>query len=134
MKLTRCGDAPTKPAPAENFSGTVWQNPIITAEAPARVVAVSVTFTPGGRTNWHEHPLGQTLYVTSGCGWYQTEGEARVTIRPGDVVWIPPGEKHWHGATDTTMMTHVAIAEFDAEAGTHNNWLEPVTDEQYLAG
>ena len=131
MKITRCGDAQSTPAPPDRFVGTVWQDPIVDAEAPARVHAVSVTFLPGGRTNWHTHPFGQTLRVVSGCGWFQTEGEARVVIRPGDTIWIPPHEKHWHGATDVTMMTHIAIQEKADDGPTV--WLEPVSDADYLA-
>ncbi|MBJ3775052.1 (R)-mandelonitrile lyase [Acuticoccus mangrovi] len=130
MKLIRCGEVPSKPAPKEHFTGTVWQDPINSAEAPGRAVAVSVTFLPGGRTNWHYHPYGQTLHVLSGAGWFQTEGEARVDIRAGDTVWIPSGEKHWHGATDATMMTHLAMQEREGDATS--TWLEPVTDDQYL--
>ncbi len=111
------------------FTGKVWQEPIVTAPEPARVRAVNVTFAPGARTNWHTHPLGQTLHVTSGegraCVW---GGEIQV-IRPGDTVWIPPGEKHWHGAGPETAIVHVAIHE--ALDGKHIDWLEPVTDEQY---
>ena len=91
-----------------------------------------IRFEAGARTNWHHHPLGQTLHVTAGCGWFRTKGEARVTIRAGDTVWIPPGEIHWHGATDTTTMTHIAIQERVGES--HGTWLEPVADEDYLAG
>lgn len=129
MELMRCGEVASVEAPRENFVGTVWQNPIHRPPTPARVVAVSVTFLPGGRTNWHHHPLGQTLHVTQGCGWFQTRGEARVTIRAGDTVWIAPGEEHWHGATSTTSMTHIAIQERDGEA--HATWLEPVADTDY---
>lgn len=129
MKLFRCGEVATVRANPDYFTGTVWQTPINRAEAPARVVALSVTFEPGARTNWHSHPLGQTLHVTYGAGWFQTEGEARVTICAGDTVWIPPGEKHWHGATDTTIMTHIAVQERDGDS--HATWMEPVTDEQY---
>lgn len=132
MRLFRCGEVASVQAPASWFTGTVWQNPIHRPEDPARVVAVSVTFLPAARTNWHHHPLGQTLHVTAGCGWFRTRGEARVAIRAGDTVWIPPGEIHWHGATDTTTMTHIAIQERDGES--HATWLEPVTDEDYLAG
>ena len=102
MKLVRCGEAPSARAPAQNFTGTVWQNPINRPPEPARAVSVWVTFEPGARTNCHTHPLGQTLHVTQGTGSFRTEGGERVTIRAGDTVWIPPGEKHWHGATDST--------------------------------
>jgi quercetin dioxygenase-like cupin family protein len=131
MKITRCGEAPFTQAPADKFVGTVWMDPMVDADAPARVHAASVTFMPGARTNWHWHPLGQTLRVISGLGWFQTEGQERVEIRPGDTIWIPPHEKHWHGATDTTMMTHIAIQEKGEEG--QSVWLEPVSDEDYLA-
>ncbi|WP_420393414.1 (R)-mandelonitrile lyase [Acuticoccus sp.] len=130
MKLMRCGETASIKAPESYFIGTVWQTPIHTAPDPARVAATLVSFMPGARTNWHHHPLGQTLFVTQGCGWFQTEGETRVEIRAGDTVWIPPGEKHWHGATDTTSMTHVAMHERDGDA--HVAWLEPVADADYL--
>ncbi|MEM0905919.1 MAG: cupin domain-containing protein [Pseudomonadota bacterium] len=131
MKISRAGETPSVRASSDWFTGVVWQNPIITAPAPARVGAALVTFLPGARTNWHHHPLGQTLYVTQGTGWFQTEGEDRIVIRAGDVIFIPPFEKHWHGATDTTTMSHVAMHERDGE--THVTWLEPVADEDYLA-
>lgn len=105
------------------------QDPIIEAPAPARIRAVTVTFEPGARTAWHTHPLGQTLVVTSGCGWAQTWGEPVQDIREGDVVWFAPGEKHWHGATATTAMTHIAIQE--ALDGKAAEWMEHVTDAQY---
>ena len=129
MHIHPAGSRPTRRAPAEHFTGTVWQDPIIAAEAPARIVAARVTFEPGARTNWHSHPLGQTLYVLSGIGRFQTKGEPVREIRPGDVVWIPPGEKHWHGATPTTAMTHIAIQEqLDGKAV---DWMEQVSSEQY---
>ncbi|WP_108659279.1 (R)-mandelonitrile lyase [Acuticoccus kandeliae] len=130
MKIVRSGEVPSVKASPQSFTGTVWQIPIIRAEDPARVGAAMVTFLPGARTNWHHHPLGQTLLVTSGLGWFQTEGQEKIEIRPGDTIWIPPGEKHWHGATDTVMMSHIAIHE--REGSDHVTWLEPVTDEQYL--
>lgn len=130
MKLVRCGEAPSARAPAQNFTGTVWQNPINRPPEPARAVSVWVTFEPGARTNWHTHPLGQTLHVTQGTGWFRTEGGERVTIRAGDTVWIPPGEKHWHGATDSTTMTHLAVQEREGEG--HATWMEPVSDADYL--
>jgi quercetin dioxygenase-like cupin family protein len=132
MKLVRCGEAASVRVPENYFTGTVWQNPIHRSEDPARTVALSVTFLPGARTNWHHHPFGQILHVISGCGWFQTKGEAKVIIRAGDTVSIPPGEVHWHGATDTTTMTHLAIQERDGEATA--TWLEPVADADYLAG
>ena len=104
-------------------------DPLFQAADPARVAGASVTFEPGARTAWHTHPLGQTLIVTSGCGWAQREGGPVEEIRPGDVVWFPPGEKHWHGATPTTAMTHIAIQEqLDGKAV---DWMEKVSDEQY---
>ncbi|TKT72490.1 cupin domain-containing protein [Afipia massiliensis] len=129
MKITPSGSVPTKRAPASYFTGTVWQDPVIETPAPARLNATRVTFEPGARTAWHTHPLGQTLYVLAGCGRVQTEGEPVREIHPGDVVWIPPGEKHWHGAAPTTMMTHLAMQE--SENGSFATWLEHVTDAQY---
>jgi quercetin dioxygenase-like cupin family protein len=102
------------------------------APAPSRVSCASVTFEPGARSAWHTHPLGQTLIVTAGCGWTQCEGEPIFEIRAGDVIWCPPGHKHWHGATPTTAMTHIAVQE--ALDGKNVNWMEKVTDEEYLAG
>jgi quercetin dioxygenase-like cupin family protein len=104
-------------------------DPLFQAPAPARVLAVNVTFEPGARTAWHTHPLGQTLIVTAGCGLVQSRGGPIQKIRPGDVIWCPPGEKHWHGATATTPMTHIAILEH--LDGKTVDWLEKVTDEQY---
>jgi quercetin dioxygenase-like cupin family protein len=129
MEIQRVGTQPSRPGPAEYFSGTVRIDPLVEAAAPARVRAASVTFEPGARTAWHTHPLGQTLVVTAGCGCAQRWGGPIEEIRPGDVVWFPPGEKHWHGATPTTAMTHVAIQEqLDGKAV---EWLEQVSDEQY---
>ena len=99
---------------------------------PSRVTGAIVTFQPGARTAWHSHPLGQTLIVTSGVGWTQCEGEERVEVRAGDVIWCPPGHKHWHGATSTTAMTHIAIQE--ALDGKNVEWMEKVSDEDYLNG
>ena len=129
MKITPSGSVPTKRAPASYFTGTVWQDPVIETPAPARLNATRVTFEPGARTAWHTHPVGQTLYVLAGSGRVQTEGEPVREIHPGDVVWIPPGEKHWHGAAPTTMMTHLAMQE--SENGSFATWLEHVTDAQY---
>ena len=129
MDIRRCGSVPSRRAPASAFTGTVWQDPIIEAEAPALLKSNLVTFTPGARTAWHTHPLGQTLYVTSGCGRIQSWGGPIQEIRAGDVVWIPPGEKHWHGAGPTTMMTHISMQE--GHGGVVVEWLEHVTDEQY---
>ena len=132
MKITPSGSVPTKRAPASYFTGTVYQDPVIEAPAPARLTATRVTFEPGARTAWHTHPLGQTLYVISGHGHVQTWGGPIRDIRAGDVVWIPPGEKHWHGATANNAMVHVAMQE--ALDGKHVEWLEHVTDAQYSGG
>jgi quercetin dioxygenase-like cupin family protein len=129
MKIHLAGSRPTRRAPKENFVGTVLQDPIITTEAPARLVVNRVSFEPGARTNWHTHPLGQTLYVLSGVGRFQTKGGTVHEIRPGDVIWIPPGEKHWHGGAPTTGMTHLAMQE--AADGNTANWMEPVTDAEF---
>ena len=129
MDIRRCGSVPSRPAPASAFTGKGWQVPIIQAAPPALLKSNLVTFEPGARTAWHTHPLGQTLYVTSGCGRIQSWGGPIQEIRAGDVVWIPPGEKHWHGAGPTTMMTHVSMQE--GHGGVVVEWLEHVTDEQY---
>lgn len=131
MILKRAGSQPSQRGPAEWFTGNVRLDPLHTAEAPARAGAASVTFEPGARTAWHTHPLGQILVVTSGCGWTQCDGEPIVEIRAGDVVFCPPGHKHWHGATSTTAMTHIAIQE--SLNGSPVTWMEHVTDEEYLA-
>jgi quercetin dioxygenase-like cupin family protein len=130
MQYFKAGSRPTKQAPASYFTGTVWQDPINEPPEPARARSAWVTFEPGARTAWHTHPLGQTLVVTSGVGRFQTKGQPVVTLKPGDVVWIPPGEKHWHGAAPDTGMVHLAIHE--ALDGSHINWMEHVTDEEYL--
>jgi quercetin dioxygenase-like cupin family protein len=132
MDIMAGGSRPTRQAPPDAFTGTVWQDPIVEAPAPARLRATLVAFTPGARTHWHTHPLGQTLYVTQGCGRAQVWGGPIRELRAGDVVWIPPGEKHWHGAAPATGMSHVAMQE--ALDGKHVEWLEAVTDEQYGAG
>jgi quercetin dioxygenase-like cupin family protein len=129
MDIHPAGSRPTRRAPSENFTGTVLQDPIVVAETPARLVANSVSFEPGARTAWHTHPLGQTLYVIAGLGRVQTKGGPIREIRPGDVVWIPPGEKHWHGASPTNAMTHLAMQE--SLDGSHATWMEKVTDEEY---
>jgi quercetin dioxygenase-like cupin family protein len=131
MKIMRSGSRPSSQGPAEWFTGTVRIDPLLQTEAPARAAGALVTFEPGGRTAWHTHPLGQTLIVTAGSGLVQHEGGAIAAIHPGDVVWFAPGEKHWHGATATTAMTHIAIQE--ALEGKAVDWLEHVTDEQYHA-
>ncbi|WP_372616932.1 cupin domain-containing protein [Falsiroseomonas sp.] len=129
MDIRRAGSRPSAKAPAEYFTGHVRLDPLVEAPDPARIVAVSVTFEPGARTAWHTHPLGQTVIVTAGLGWAQREGGPVEEIRPGDVVWFPPGEKHWHGATATTGMTHIAIQErLDGQTA---EWLEPVSEAQY---
>ena len=129
MEITRVGSQPSGKGPADWFTGTVRIDPLFQAKAPARAAGASVTFEPGARTAWHTHPLGQTLIVTAGCGWVQREGGPVEEVHPGDVVWFPPGEKHWHGATPTTAMTHIAIQE--ALDGKVVDWLEHVSDEQY---
>ena len=132
MQITRSGAQPSGKGPAEYFTGTVRIDPLFSAPDPARVAGASVTFEPGARTAWHTHPLGQTLIVTSGLGWVQREGGPVEEVQPGDVVWFPPGEKHWHGATATTAMTHIAIQE--RLGGKAVDWMEHVTDGQYRAG
>ena len=129
MEIKRIGSQPSSKGPADWFTGTVRIDPLFQPNAPARTSGASVTFEPGARTAWHTHPLGQTLIVTAGCGWVQWEGGPVEEIHPGDVISIPPGEKHWHGATPTTAMTHIAIQE--ALDGKPVDWLEKVTDEQY---
>ncbi len=129
MDIKRSGSQPSTKGPGDYFTGTVRIDPLFQAADPARAVGALVTFEPGSRTAWHTHPLGQTLLVTSGCGWAQHWGGPVEEIRPGDVVWFPPGEKHWHGATATTAMTHVAIQE--RLDGKTVEWLEHVSDEQY---
>ena len=129
MEIRPCGSTPTRRGPADWFTGMVWQDPVIEAPAPARIRANVVSFDPGARTAWHTHPLGQTLYVLSGCGRVQVWGGEIREIRAGDVVWFPPGEKHWHGAGPDTAMTHLALQE--AQDGKAVDWLEHVTDQQY---
>jgi quercetin dioxygenase-like cupin family protein len=131
MDIKRSGSQPSGKGRAEYFTGTVRIDPLFEAHDPARAVGASVTFEPGARTAWHTHPLGQTLIVTAGCGLVQHGGGPTEEIQPGDVVWFPPGEKHWHGATETTAMTHIAIQEqLDGKAV---DWMEKVSDEQYRA-
>jgi len=129
MHIQRKGSVPTQDGPSDWFTGTVHIDPLNQAPEPSRVSVASVTFEPGARTNWHTHPLGQTLIVTAGVGWTQCDGEAPVEIRAGDVIWCPPGHKHWHGATRSNAMTHIAIQE--VLNGTAVDWLERVTDDQY---
>jgi quercetin dioxygenase-like cupin family protein len=132
MEIRRCGSQPSGAGPADYFTGTVRIDPLNSAPPPARVVCASVTFEPGARTAWHTHPLGQTLVVTAGCGRAQSWDGPLQEIRPGDVVWIPPGEKHWHGAAPATALTHIAIQEqLDGKAV---DWLEQVSDVQYESG
>ena len=131
MDIKRCGSQPSTNGAAEYFTGSVRVDPLFQTSDPARAGGAYVTFEPGARTAWHTHPLGQTLIVTAGCGRVQRWGGPIEEIRPGDVVSIPPGEKHWHGAAPTTAMTHFAIQEsLDGKAA---DWMEKVSDEQYLA-
>jgi quercetin dioxygenase-like cupin family protein len=132
MEVTLNGSRPSVRGPAEYFTGEVRVDPLVQAPEPARVTAASVTFEPCARSNWHTHPLGQTLIVTAGCGLVQSWGGPVRKIRPGDVVWCPPGEKHWHGATATTAMAHIALQEH--LGGKNVDWLERVTDEEFAGG
>ena len=129
MEIKRVGSQPSTKGPADWFTGTVRIDPLFTAPDPALVAGASVTFEPGARTAWHTHPLGQTLIVIAGCGWAQRQGGPVEEIHPGDVVWFAPGEKHWHGASPTTAMTHIAIQE--RKDGKMVDWMEHVSDEQY---
>ena len=131
MQITRSGSQPSGKGPAEYFTGVVRVDPLFQAPDPARVSGASVTFEPGTRTAWHTHPLGQTLIVIAGSGRVQREGGSIEEIHPGDVIWFPPGEKHWHGASPTTAMTHIAIQE--QLNGKAVDWLQKVSDEQYGA-
>ena len=129
MEIKRNGSQASAKGPADWFTGTVRIDPLFQANAPARAAGANVTFEPGARTAWHTHPVGQTLIVTFGVGWAQREGGPIEEIRPGDVVWFPPGLKHWHGATPTNAMTHIAIQEH--LEGKVVDWMEKVSDEQY---
>src|SRR5437764_12943584 len=129
MEIKRNVSQPSSKGPADWFTGTVRIDPLFDAKAPARASGAIVTFEPGARTAWHTHPLGQTLIVTAGCGRAQQEGGPIEEIRPGDVIWFSPGEKHWHGATPNTAMTHIAIQE--SLNGKAVDWMEHVTDQQY---
>src|SRR5213594_3775596 len=131
MDIKRSGSQPSGKGPADWFTGTVRIDPLVQAPHPARVTGASVTFEPGARTAWHTHPLGQTLIVTAGAGLAQRWGGPIEEIRPGDVIWFPPGEKHWHGAAPTTALTHIAIQE--QLDGKTADWMEKVSDEQYQA-
>jgi quercetin dioxygenase-like cupin family protein len=132
MDIRRTGSQPSSQGPADYFTGTVRIDSPFQGTDPARIGGAIVTFEPGARTAWHKHSLGQTLIVTSGCGWAQGEGGPVMEIRPGDIVWFAPGEKHWHGATATTAMTHIAIAE--RLDGKTVDWMDKVSNEQYQAG
>ncbi len=129
MEIKRIGSRPSGKGPADYFTGTVRIDQLNEPPAPARVAMALVTFEPGARTAWHTHPFGQTLIVTTGAGWVQREGGERENIFPGDVVYFEPNEKHWHGATATTAMSHIAVQE--KENGSPVDWMEQVTDEQY---
>lgn len=129
MKITRAGSTPSMKGPADWFTGMVRIDPLFQAEPPGQVAGAAVTFEPGARTTWHTHPAGQTLIVTAGLGRVQRDGGPVEEIRPGDVVWFPAGEKHWHGAAPDVAMTHIAIQE--AVAGELVTWLEPVSDADY---
>ncbi len=132
MQIMRTGSQPSRKGSLEYFTGSVRIDAPFQGSDPARVGGATVTFEPGARTAWHTHPLGQTLIVTCGCGWVQREGGPKEEIRPGDVVWIPAGEKHWHGATVDTGMSHIAIAE--QLNGKVVDWMERVSDEEYRDG
>ena len=131
MEIKRSGSLPSAKGPADWFTGTVRIDPLFPAREPGRAAGNSVTFEPGARTAWHTHPIGQILIVTAGCGRVQRWGDSIEEIRPGDVVWFPAGEKHWHGASPSTAMTHIAIQE--VLDGRVVDWMEKVTDEQYQA-
>jgi quercetin dioxygenase-like cupin family protein len=131
MDIHLAGSRPTRRAPKEYFTGTVWQDPIIATPAPAHLASTRVSFEPGARTAWHTHPLGQTLYVILGVGRVQAKGGPVREIRPGDVVWIPPNEKHWHGASPTNGMTHIAMQE--SHNDSYVTWMEYVSDAEYSA-
>jgi len=131
MEIKRSGSEPSAKGPDDYFTGSVRIDPLFSPPEPSRVAGALVTFEPGARTAWHTHPLGQTLIVTAGLGLVQREGGPIDEIRPGDVVWFPPGEKHWHGASPRTAMSHIAIQE--KLNGSPVNWLEKVSDDQYAA-
>lgn len=129
MNIQRAGSQASSKGPEDWFTGTVRLDPLLSAKEPSRVAAANVTFEPGARTAWHTHPLGQHIIITAGLGWVQEDGGPIEEVRPGDVVWFPPGVKHWHGASPKTAMTHIAIQE--AKDGSPVDWLEKVSDEQY---
>lgn len=132
MDIKRIGSRSSEKGPADWFTGSVRIDPLFEAPDPAQARGAAVTFEPGARTAWHTHPLGQTLIVTSGCGWAQRNGGPKEEIHPGDVVWFAPGEKHWHGATATTAMSHIAVQEH--LDGRVVDWMEQVSEEEYLGG
>jgi quercetin dioxygenase-like cupin family protein len=132
MQINRSGSQPSAKGPAQFFTGNVRVDPLIQTTAPARVGGAVVTFEPGARSAWHTHPLGQMIIVTGGCGLVQSEGGPVRRIHPGDVIWCPPGEKHWHGATATTGMTHIVVLE--SLDGKNVDWMQHVTDAEYAAG
>lgn len=129
MEITKIGSTPSQDGPADWFTGSVRLDMMIPTKEPSQVSMANVTFEPGARTAWHTHPLGQHIIITAGVGWVQREGGPIEEVRPGDVVWFPPGEKHWHGASPANAMTHIAVQE--AQDGSPVEWLEHVTDEQY---
>lgn len=129
LEILRAGTGPRQQAPSANFIGNVTIESSFRRQAPSRISGASVTFEPGARTAWHRHPLGQTLVVTTGTGWVQREGGPKQDIRAGDIVWTPPGAKHWHGATDSAAMTHVAISE--TTEGSQVTWMEQVSEQDY---
>lgn len=129
MEIRPCGSTPSNSAPADYFTGTVWQEALCAPPETRAVISLLVSFAPKARTHWHTHAVGQTLYVTSGAGLIQSRGGPLQTIRAGDRIWIPGGEEHWHGAGPDTLMSHIAIQE--VEGGTATHWLEPVSDAQY---
>ncbi|MFT8730633.1 MAG: cupin domain-containing protein [Acetobacter fabarum] len=129
MEIKRIGTQPSAKGPVDWFTGTVRIDPLFNPPEPSQVTTALVTFEPGARTAWHTHPLGQMLIVTAGCGWVQREGSPIEEIHPGDAIWFAPGEKHWHGATATTAMSHIAIQE--KQNGSPVDWLEHVSDTQY---
>jgi quercetin dioxygenase-like cupin family protein len=131
VKITRVGSQPSGKTSPDNFSGQVRRDPLFQVPAPARIAGTSVTFEPGARTAWHTHPIGQILIVTAGCGFVQSWGEPKQEVRPGDVVWFEPGEKHWHGASAQVAMTHIAIVEH--ANGATADWMEHVSDEQFAS-
>lgn len=131
MQIKTAQEQPSSPGPGDYFTGTVRLDQAFSAPEPARCNAAIVTFEPGARTAWHTHPFGQLLLITAGVGWVQVAGQPRQTVRAGDSIWFEPGEKHWHGATDSHGMSHVAVQE--RQNGSPVTWMEPVTDVDYLA-